>query len=231
MAEPVGFESPALDRRKVLLGLLFAGSAGIAFARQPRQPIDYLGKTKLDKLIPNRIGEWEFASTSGLVVPPEDALSAALYSQMLTRTYTHADEPPIMLLIAQSAGQTGVLQIHRPEFCYPANGFQLTPITPRPIAVNGSTFAANQLTATQPGRTEQILYWTRVGEVMPPTWAAQKMAVAVANLKGEIPDAVLVRISTIDPDQEAAFNRLQRFVAAMVGSLPADRRKVLVADA
>ena len=63
---------------------------------------------------------------------------------------------------------------------------------------------------------------------MPATWSAQKIAVAMDNLKGLIPDAVLVRISTVDPDEGDSFDRLQRFVAAMVSSLPADRRKVLV---
>lgn len=231
MADWTGSEGPALDRRKVLIGLALAGSAGVVYARQPREAIDYLGSTKLEKLLPDKIGEWEFATSSGLVVPPEDALSAALYSQLLTRVYTSGDEPPIMLLIAQAAGQTGVLQIHRPEFCYPAGGFRLSPIVPRAIAANNVRFTANQLTATAPGRIEQIIYWTRVGDQMPASWRAQKIAVAIDNLKGKIPDAVLVRISTVDPDEEAAFARLQRFVTAMVDALPANRRNVLVTAA
>lgn len=231
MADWTNSEGPEVDRRKVLLGLLFAGTAGVVYARQPRLPIDYLGSTKLEQLLPKKIADWEFSTSSGLVVPPEDALKAALYSQVLTRVYTHGNEPPIMLLIAQAAGQTGVLQIHRPEFCYPAGGFALSPIVPHPISANGVTFPANYLTATAPGRVEQIIYWTRVGDRMPASWREQKLAVAYDNLKGRIPDAVLVRISTIDSDPEDAFPRLERFVSAMVQALPPARRNVLVTTA
>lgn len=224
-ATPLGAD---LDRRKVLLGLMLAAGSGITFARQPRTPINYLGAAKLDKLIPKQFGRWDFATTSGLVVPPEDPLSDSLYSQLLTRVYQDGSSAPIMLLVAQSAGQTGVLQVHRPEFCYPASGYELSPIVPRALQVNGRPFVANELTASQPGRLEQILYWTRVGHDMPESWAKQRLSIAMANLKGDIPDAVLVRISTVDPDRTGAVQRLSAFVEAMVSAMPAASRRVLI---
>jgi len=220
-----------MDRRKMLLGLLFASSAGVSFARQPRQRIDYLGSIKLDSLIPKIVGQWKFATTSGLVVPPEDNLASGLYSQLLTRVYVDSENPPIMLLIAQSAAQTGLLQIHRPEFCYPAGGFQLSPIAQVTIRANGRAFTVNQLTATAPGRIEQILYWTRVGNAMPATWAQQRLTTAIDSLKGIIPDAVLIRVSTIGADGESAYARLADFVAKMIDALPDATRRVFVSRA
>jgi len=208
---------------------MFAASAGIVWARQPRQRIDYLGSSKLDDLIPQRVGRWEFASTSGLVVPPEDKFADTIYSQVLTRVYADEISPPVMLLIAQSAGQTGILQIHRPEACYPAGGYRLSNAMARALQVGPATIRANQLTATAPGRQEQILYWTRVGDAMPGSWADQRLTVARDNLKGQIPDAVLVRLSTIDPDRNSATERLGEFAAAMLASLPDAGRRVLVA--
>lgn len=214
---------PNMERRRLLIGLTLAAGAGVALAREPRKSIDVLGSRKLEDLIPKKVGPWEFMTTSGLVIPTEDALSAALYSQLVTRVYTNGDAPPVMLLIAQSAGQTGILQIHRPEFCYPAGGYELSPIVQAPMQTDGRTIQVNELTATLPGRTEQIIYWTRVGKVMPVSWAEQRLAIAEANLRGYIPDAVLTRISTIDQDREAAFNRLSGFVEDLLETMGAQR--------
>jgi len=220
-----------LDRRKLILGSLLATGAGVSYARRPRHRIDYLGSRKLDELIPAQAGSWQFATTSGLVVPPDDALSAALYSQLLTRVYTDGSNPPIMLLIAQSANQTGILQVHRPEFCYPASGYVLSPIVQRYIQQNNRTVIVNELTASVPGRTERVLYWTRVGDAMPISWWQQRLAIAADNLKGRIPDAVLVRVSTIDADGHGAFGRLAAFIETMIAALPPAGQRVLVSNA
>jgi len=108
------FSAPEVDRRKLLLGLLFGSAAAIAAWRQPTKRLDYLGPEKLDDLIPKAVGPWKFVAASGLVIPPEDQLSRTLYSQLLTRVYSDGENSPVMLLIAQSAGQTGILQVHRP---------------------------------------------------------------------------------------------------------------------
>ena len=73
------FSAPEVDRRKVLLGLLFASAAALAAWRQPRTRLDYLGRQKLGDLVPETIGRWKFVAASGLVVPPEDQLSRTLY--------------------------------------------------------------------------------------------------------------------------------------------------------
>lgn len=218
-----------LDRRRLLVGLTMAAGAGIAFARKPRETIDRLGDRKLEDLVPKKIGDWEFLTTSGLVVPTEDTLSDALYSQLLTRVYGNGIDPPIMLLIAQSARQSGFLQIHRPEFCYPAGGFQLSPIVPTALATGERSIEVNKLTATRPGRPEQIIYWTRVGEAMPNSWAQQRLAVAGDNLRGYVPDAVLTRLSTVDSDPGPALARLEAFAEAMIAGMGPNRNILITA--
>jgi EpsI family protein len=222
------FAELQIDRRKLLLGLLFCSAAGLAAWRQPRTHLDYLGSHKLDDLVPKTIGPWKFVAASGLVVPPEDQLSRMLYSQLLTRVYSDGENPPVMLLIAQSGSQTGVLQVHRPETCYTAGGYQILSLGPHAIQVGSRVLPANAMDAVAEGVTEHVLYWTRVGDRVPASWRDQKIAVAEQNLRGIIPDAILVRVSTVSNDPDNARARLDAFARALVGSVPPAHRSVFI---
>ncbi len=217
-----------ITRRKFVLGAAFASVTALAAARLPTNRIDYLGKAKLDDLLPERLGGWAFVSSSGLIIPPEDQLSRALYSQLLTRVYEGPDGTQIMLLVAQSGAQTGILQIHRPEVCYTAGGFQLSGADRHPVRLPWVTVPAISLSATSDGRVEQLVYWTRVGNHLPATWREQRLAVARDNLAGVIPDAVLVRVSTLNSNKPVALSVIDDFVRAMLTSVPPQLRKVLV---
>ena len=223
------FTEPQVDRRKVLLGLLFCSAAGLAAWRQPNKRLDYLGKQKLDDLVPKAIGPWKFVAASGLVVPPDDQLSRALYSNLLTRVYSDGQNPPVMLLVAQSGSQTGVLQIHRPETCYTAGGYHISAVTPQPIQVGSTIVPTNSMDASADGRVEHVIYWTRVGDRMPASWKQQRLAVAEQNIRGIIPDAILVRVSTVTDDANNARATLQAFVRALIASVPLNRRSVFIA--
>jgi EpsI family protein len=222
------FTEPQIDRRKLLLGLLFASAAGLAAWRQPSKHLDYLGKAKLDDIVPKTIGPWKFVAASGLVVPPEDQMLRSLYSQLLTRVYDDGINSPVMLLMAQSGSQTGVLQVHRPETCYTAGGYQISPVSPHPIRLASEVLPANSMDATFEGLTEHVIYWTRVGNRVPASWSQQKLAVAEQNLRGIIPDAILVRVSTVSPDGPSARASLDAFTRAMLASVPQQHRSVFI---
>jgi EpsI family protein len=223
------FSASSVDRRKVLLGLLFGSAAAVAAWRQPSKHLDYLGPDKLEDIIPKTIGPWKFVAVSGLVIPPEDQLARTLYSQLLTRVYSDDTHEPVMLLIAQSAGQSGILQVHRPETCYPASGYRISAVTEHDIRIGSHTLQTNRLSAVNEGSTEHIVYWIRVGDRIPTTWREQKLDVAEENLRGIIPDAVLVRISTVSGNEEEARATLDAFAQALVGSIAPVRRPVIIA--
>lgn len=223
------FTQPRTDRRKFLLGLLFCSAAGVAAWRQPHIRIDYLGTQKLDDIVPKTIGRWNFVAASGLVIPPEDDFEKTLYSSVLTRVYSDGQSTPIMLLMAQNGSQTGFLQVHRPEFCYTAGGYRISAVTPHPINLGSRVLPASRMDATAGGPTEHVVYWTRIGNTVPTSWAQQKFVVAKQNLEGFIPDAILIRVSTVNDDAEAAMTAIDQFVRAMLQSISESKRSIFLA--
>jgi EpsI family protein len=222
------FAEPQIDRRKLLLGILFGSATALAAWRAPTRRLDHLGTQKLEDLVPKKIGSWNFVANSGLVVPPNDPLVNALYSQQLTRVYSDGQNPPLMLLMAQSGSQTGFLQVHRPDFCYTASGYRISAVSPHVIALPSGPLPASMMDATSGSTPEHVVFWTRIGDRIPGSWTAQKIAVAEQNLRGIIPDAILIRISMISEDGDAARAAIDTFVRAMLQSIPPARRSVFV---
>ena len=222
------FAEPEANRRKFLLGLLFSGAAGLAAWRLPRTRIDHLGQQKLEDLVPKKIGRWEFVANSGLVVPPNDPLLNALYSQQLTRVYSDGQNPPLMLLMAQSGSQTGFLQVHRPDYCYTASGYRISPVMRHPISLGSTVLPASWMDATFGRGTEHVIFWTRIGDQIPGSWAKQRLAVAEQNLRGIVPDAILVRMSMVTEDPAVARDAIDGFVRDMLAAIPPDRRSVFI---
>lgn len=217
-------------RRELLVGSLFLTAAGVTAARMPDKPLDYLGDNKLEGIVPKAIGRWKFVSASGLVVPTEDQFALTLYSQQLTRVYWDGVGAPIMLLIAAGNKQTGFLQVHRPEFCYTAAGYELGEAQPQSLQIGGGrAIVANKLLATREGESEWMLFWTRVGTQIPTSWTKQRLAIAADNLKQIIPDAMLVRASIVMPNGNEAERILGEFIESMIASVSPSLRRAFVA--
>lgn len=215
------------SRRELLIGGGFLAAAVTAFAMKPRNQLNMLGAGKIETLVPNTIGDWSFVAASGLVLPPEDQLEKQLYSQLLTRTYTNARGVQMMLLIAYNGSQDGVVQVHRPEVCYPAGGFALTRIDPHEIPIAKDITLPSRFIVAETGmRREQIIYWTRLGTAFPRQWREQRLAVFEQNLEGNIPDGLLVRISSVSSDVGPA--ELDAFARDLYASVGNTMRRVLV---
>lgn len=218
-----------LTRRHMLMGAALTATSAAAFVREPRVARPPLKAGELESLIPTQIGQWNFETRSGLVLPPDDPLSKSLYSDVLTRVYVSEDRPPVMLLIAYSNTQNGMLQVHRPEVCYPAGGYSLSETQTKTLDVTPEIhIPARFFSAESASRTEQVMYWTRIGSESPTSWIDQRAAVVRANLKRVIPDGILVRTSTVLADYASAEPVLKEFVSAMVRQLPPVGRKLLI---
>ncbi|WP_294393206.1 exosortase-associated protein EpsI, V-type [uncultured Sphingomonas sp.] len=220
------------SRRELLFGGAAAAAAATAYARMPDKPLKSVPDDALAKIVPQTVGDWTYETTSGLVLPPPDQLARLLYSQQLTRTYVSPDRPSVMLLLAYGSSQGGMMQIHRPEICYPASGFTLSDVTVSPLDLgSGREMPMRRFTARSDTRVEQVLYWTRIADFLPASWAQQRLAVVRSNLAGYIPDGLLGRLSIQTDDAAAAQAVLAEFMRTMLTEMAPARQRMLIGNA
>src|SRR6187455_2857340 len=106
--------------------LMVAASIGGVVAK-PGVKVSDEAPISLEKMIPQQFGDWreEPQRYVQVVNPQTQELLDKLYSQILTRTYVNSSGYRVMLSLAYGTDQRGSLQAHKPEVCYPAQGFQL----------------------------------------------------------------------------------------------------------
>jgi len=194
-----------------MIGAVLAAASGVAFARKPMPIYPAVNKESFSGWVPKQVGPWRMDVASSVVLPPQDSLSDRLYDNLVTRVYLSPERSAIMLLLAYNNIQDGVLQVHRPEICYPVGGFELSNARQDAIKIGQKLVPANFFTATGPGRIEQVGYFTRVGNSFPRAWSEQRLSVIRANLALEIPDAMMMRVSLLGLDQEPAKVILSEF--------------------
>lgn len=223
----------AIDRRTMLVGGAFAAAFGAATWLTPRKQMRYLQDSELSDVIPEQFGPWVSQFDPNLVVPPtEGSLTDRLYDDLITRRYRNTQTgEQIMLLAAYGGTQTDDLQLHRPEACYPAVGMQITAREPVQLELGGRTVPAVQLTAASPGRAEDIVYWSRMGNSFPQTSGAQRSEKLALAMQGYIPDGILVRASQVRTPNAPPAAHLGQFLSQMVAAVSAKNRLALIGAA
>jgi len=199
-----------IPRRDFMVGAGCLVAAGAAQALHPRKRVQLIGSAKLEDITPRSFGQWRQIHVGDVIQPrTEGTLSAELYSQMIGRIYQNTAGDYVMLAIAYGSTQSDLLQLHRPETCYPAFGFEISKSILSEIGVRAAQVPTRSLMARAPGRVENVTYWTRIGEYLPRTQTEQRVDKLRISLAGIIPDGILVRASSIGDDwaRSIALNR------------------------
>lgn len=204
-----------MDRRSLLIGAGLTVFAGVSAWRAPKSFVPAISQGQFRAAIPERVGGWRSRKTAELVLPPQDG-SNELYENLETRIYEATGLPAIMVLVAYSRVQQNDIQVHRPEICYPASGYPIVSSKPIELEIEGKTIAARAVAADRGGLVERVIYWVRVGEAYPTDWTSQRLAMAKANLLGQVPDGVLVRISAIEEPGNDVARQLLGFISSFV---------------
>jgi EpsI family protein len=218
-------------RRDLLIaGACLAAAAG-AYGLKPRRSVSLQGAARLDQFVPRKLGDWTSRDVSDLVAPPTpDSLAARLYGETVGRIYTQASTgAEVMMLLAHGNTQSNDLQLHRPEVCYPAFGFAITNSAAIEMPLPGGvTLPARHLVATAPGREENIVYWSRLGEYLPINGNQQRLDRLRTAMQGFVADGLLARFSMVGSDPQASFATLVPFIGQLVMAVPSRQRVSLI---
>jgi EpsI family protein len=183
----------------------------------------------LKTAIPEQFGDWAKPASEPVQVldPATVKLIEKIYGQVLTRNYVSRDGYGLMLSVAYGADQTGGLTAHKPEVCYPAQGFKLEALSEGTLATPLGSVEVVRLQTSLRERHEPVTYWFTQGDQVVKSQLDRRVAQIRAFLTGQIPDGILFRVSSIDAMPQNAFARQQQFVADLVPFLNAKDLKRL----
>lgn len=215
-------------RRRALVVLALALlAAALAWWWKPKIYLaDQSAPIQLEQALPKQFGDWRIDENIPVVLPSPDveAVLNLIYSQTLARTYVNSQGERIMLSIAYGGDQSDGTRAHRPEVCYPAQGFQIRANRQGEYRIAGLPLRVRQLVAQLGGRIEPISYWVMVGEHSALSGTEQKLAQLQYGMKGLIADGLLMRVSSIGAETEKGYALHQRFIADAFEAMPAELR-------
>jgi EpsI family protein len=220
-----------IARRDLLIGSACLAGAGVAYYLTPRHHVSLLRGVTVEQTVPHAFGAWTSQDVTDLVAPKiEDSLASRLYGETVGRVYRGGDGgAEVMMLLAHGDTQSDDLQLHRPEICYPAFGFTISQSAVTDVGLApGVALPSRRLVADAPDRRETIIYWSRLGEYLPLSRKQQQVDRLRTAMKGDISDGLLARFSMLGSDPAAAIGVLERFIPALIRSVAADHRDVLI---
>lgn len=206
--------------------VLMVGAAVGAVALKPTPvPRGAAPAFQLEQIVPVAFGDWKAIPHVGaqLVNPQTQEILDKLYSQLLTRMYVDGKGYRIMLTMAYGDDQRGGLQAHMPDVCYPAQGFNVLSRERVDLRTPFGVLPSRRLNTAQGARVEPLTYWFNFGSqalASDSPWEKRLIEFRF-GLSGEVPNGILVRVSSIDRDTPAAYGQQERFIQALLAAVTA----------
>lgn len=185
------------------------------------QPKNIEDRVDFEEIIPKSFADWKMVEDQLMVIadPEVDSVLNRIYSQTVSRTYVNSSGIRVMLSLAYGESQTDSLQVHKPEVCYPAQGFVVLKNKKSYLNLGKTIIPVRKLTTTLGNRKEFVLYWIRVGDKIVDGGLDRKLQQLSYGFQGIIPDGLLFRVSLIGDDELSAFSEQEKFVSELLHSM------------
>lgn len=218
-----GASAKSLRVRALAIALVMALGATAAHLGTPHVHLaDQWEKMDLARAFPTRIGDWQ-EDRSGpvsIISPDVAAQLNKIYNQTLSRVYVNSQGDRIMLSVAYGGDQSDGTRAHRPDVCYPAQGFQINSKSRVELTLpDGRVLPVQRMVAQLNTRVEPVTFWFAVGEYVAVSGTDQKLAQLRYGLRGLIPDGTLVRVSNITHNSDEGYALQVAFIEALSRSI------------
>jgi EpsI family protein len=207
-------------RRSILIaGSMAAVAAATAATRHALADGQKASPPQLVRIVPREFAGWrELATPPSVVSAQTQEMLQSIYNEILARVYAASDGYQVMLSIAYGGDQRGVLRAHKPEVCYPAQGFKLEGSADGVLSTDHGPIPMRTLRTVLGPRNEPVMYWfAYAGRSSASAWERRLQGLRLA-LTGQVPDGLLFRVSSIDADAQRAWGRQGDFVRALLGA-------------
>jgi EpsI family protein len=184
----------------------------------------------LEHMIPAQFAGWRIDPASVPIAPAPDVKANLdrIYNQIVSRTYVNDRGEAMMLTVAYGGDQSDALKAHRQESCYAAQGFAIRGLQHGSMEVDGRSIPVTRMHAVRGERSEPVTYWLTMGNRVV-LGRLERLRVQLASgLHGRMPDGMLVRVSSLSNDVQAAYAEQQAFMNAAVAAMkPADAARLV----
>jgi len=229
--------SARLSRRQcVAASAAMAVAVTVATLATPR--LQSLSKAPdLDSTVPKAFGQWRVvadSSTQVAVARGVETEQEQPYDQTVMRTYANSDGDEVMLALAWGERQRQDIKVHRPEVCYPAQGYAVSRVAvAAPIKLSGRAepVPTMHMLVSNRGNYEAVRYWIRIGQSYDGDGFAARWYLLKEGLHGRVPDGILVRASQRihSPDDMAHADQvMEEFLAQLTAATPTTTLPLLV---
>lgn len=193
----------------------------------------------LEASVPRTFGSWRMLPNplEQISVATKGATSTDQpYDEVLSRTYVNPQGQMVMLALAYGKNQRQEVKVHRPELCYPAQGYKVMSIAPVTFtgitdSVSGQNVTGQRMVVNARQRAEVVSYWIRIGDTYSSSPWRVRWQIMKEGLQGRMTDGMLVRVSQrVHPGEDAAPHHalVESFARDLLAAVPPATRAYLV---
>ena len=178
--------------------------------------------------VPQSFGAWTMRSQNTVA----DSKEASFLNDVLYRTYQRADGKTVLLVVAYGADQRKKFNLHMPEVCYKASGYQV--MSQAESLMHDPELKLKQLVVTAGAAdTQPVQYWIMLDGRQVTSELEKRIRHLYYSVVGAQTDGVLVRVSSFlsDGDPGKEYEIQQEFIGSLYKSADPQLKKLLFGKA